>query len=509
MRISSSDFDAAIFDLDGVITHTAALHAAAWKAMFDDYLQARAERGGTDYTPFDIDSDYRRYVDGKPRYDGVASFLESRDIHLPYGDSGDPDGKETVCGLGNRKNSLFRERLQREGVEVFDDALALIRRLRAAGLRTAVVSSSKNCQAVLRAADIEALFDERVDGVTSEELDLEGKPAPDIFLEAAKRLGVSPKRAVLFEDAVAGVQAGRAGGFGCTIGVDRNGQAEALREAGAQVVSSRLTELAGDDGPLPSALDCLDVIAPAGQKIALFLDYDGTLTPIVERPEDAVLDEAVRTTLHRLAEHLLLAVVSGRDLADVRERVGVEAIFYAGSHGFDIAGPGSYRLQHEAGEASLPALDAAEKTLGEKLAGIDGAALERKRFALAVHYRRVAEGDVQKVRSVVEAVLAGQTRLRLGEGKKVLELRPDIDWDKGKAVDWILDALSPESDGARPIYIGDDTTDEDAFSALVGRGVGIAVLEKERPTAAGYRLRNPGEVHRFLNALCRQRGDSA
>jgi beta-phosphoglucomutase family hydrolase len=241
--ISRKDYDAVLFDLDGVVTRTAKLHVAAWKAMFDDYLRRRAESRGEAFQPFDPVVDYRRYVDGKPRQAGVVDFLASRGILLPSGRPDDPPERDTVYGLGNRKNRLYLKRMAEQGVETYPSTLALIRALRSRGFRTAVVTASKNCTEVLDTAGIAGLFDARVDGLTLEERGLAGKPAPDSFLEAARRLGAEPARAVVLEDAIAGVAAGQAGGFGCVIGVDRAGQAEALRRAGADVVVADLAEV--------------------------------------------------------------------------------------------------------------------------------------------------------------------------------------------------------------------------------------------------------------------------
>jgi HAD superfamily hydrolase (TIGR01509 family) len=211
--------------------------------MFDEYLLQRAATIGEAFQPFEIATDYKRYVDGKLRYDGVRAFLESRGIDLPLGNPEDPPDKETICGLGNRKNELIQEFLASGEVDVFEGSVALVRQLRSAGIKTAVVSASKNCEAILEAAGIADLFDTRVDGVVAAQLQLSGKPAPDTFLEGARQLGVKPERAVVVEDAVSGVQAGRAGGFGLVIGVDRKGDPEALRTNGADVVVSDLGEL--------------------------------------------------------------------------------------------------------------------------------------------------------------------------------------------------------------------------------------------------------------------------
>jgi alpha,alpha-trehalase len=241
--LSRDRLDAVLFDLDGVLTATARVHAACWKRMFDDFLKRRAERRDESFVPFDIEVDYKRHVDGKPRYDGVSSFLESRDIDLPYGEPSDPVDRDTVCGLGNRKSAMVVHVLNTDGVEPYPGSVALVELLRRRGFKTAVVSSSNNCEAVLEAAGITALFDVRVDGMVADRLGLAGKPAPDTFLAAARELGVEPERAAVVEDAIAGVEAGRDGGFGLVVGVAREGDPGALREHGAHIVVADLGEL--------------------------------------------------------------------------------------------------------------------------------------------------------------------------------------------------------------------------------------------------------------------------
>lgn len=238
-----SQIRACLFDLDGVLTQTARVHAAAWKEMFDAFLRDRAGRTGERFVPFDPVADYDTYVDGKPRYDGVRSFLASRAIELPEGDPSDPPSAETVYGLGNRKNELVLAMLKRDGVQVYEGSVRYVRAVRDAGLHRAVVSASANCREVLQAAGIEDLFEVRIDGIVVEEKHLKGKPAPDTFLAAAEELGAKPAEAAVFEDALAGVEAGRAGHFGFVVGVDRTGQHEALVQHGADVVVSDLAEL--------------------------------------------------------------------------------------------------------------------------------------------------------------------------------------------------------------------------------------------------------------------------
>jgi beta-phosphoglucomutase family hydrolase len=232
-----------LFDLDGVLTKTAKVHAAAWKQMFDSFLRDRSAHDGTPFVPFDPVADYDDYVDGKPREDGTRDFLAARNITLPAGTPDDAPDAQTIHGLGNRKNEILLAMIRSDAVEAYDGSVRYVRAVRDAGLRRAVVSSSANCRDVLRAAQIEDLFEARIDGVTIERDQLRGKPAPDTFLAGAKALGLEAAEAVVFEDALAGVEAGRAGKFGYVVGVDRAGQADALREHGADVVVPDLAEL--------------------------------------------------------------------------------------------------------------------------------------------------------------------------------------------------------------------------------------------------------------------------
>jgi beta-phosphoglucomutase family hydrolase len=236
-------YDAWLFDLDGVVTDTARVHAAAWKAAFDPVLEAEGTRTGVRQEPFDPVDDYLRFVDGRPRADGVRGFFAARGLELGEGSPGDPPGAHTVCGIADAKNELVRRVLATDGVAVYPGTLALLELLRSHEVRTAVVSASENTGAVLAAAAIGDLFDARVDGLVARELHLPGKPAPDTYVEAARVLGVPPSRAVVIEDALAGVAAGRSGGFGLVVGVDRVGQARALAEHGADVVVGDLAEL--------------------------------------------------------------------------------------------------------------------------------------------------------------------------------------------------------------------------------------------------------------------------
>ncbi len=255
--------------------------------------------------------------------------------------------------------------------------------------------------------------------------------------------------------------------------------------------------------PLPSALDHLEAIrqTSAHKQLVIFLDYDGTLTPIVPRPEDANLAETMRAVLGDLARTQTVAIVTGRDLQDVQRRVALDTIYYAGSHGFEIAGPNGLHDIYAPVHDFLSALDAAETALCERLHGIPGAQVERKHFAIAIHYRRVSASATSSIHTAVEAVQQAHPSLRQTGGKKVFELRPTLDWHKGTALFWLLDAMGLARDAVLLVYIGDDVTDEDAFAALPREGIGILVAEQPRQTAARYQLASTEQVGTFLMAL--------
>ncbi len=254
---------------------------------------------------------------------------------------------------------------------------------------------------------------------------------------------------------------------------------------------------------ITSALDRLPQIKQrlSGRRVVVFLDYDGTLTPIVDKPDLAVISNEMRDVLHRLASSCTVAIVSGRGRADVYELIQVDRLIYAGSHGFDIAGPDMTKIQHEEGKHLLPTIETVNRQLVERVKSIDGALVENKRFSIAVHYRLVAKDQIPLIEGIVDEMLKTTPTLRKGYGKKVFELRPAIEWNKGKAVLWLLGALDLKGSDVVPFYLGDDTTDEDAFDALKEIGIGILVAETPRPTAASYLLKDTREVKQFLETL--------
>ncbi|NGX43441.1 MAG: putative glycosyl hydrolase [Chlamydiae bacterium] len=504
--ISPKKHHAVIFDLDGVITKTASVHATAWKRLFDEFLKNHADTEGHPFEPFDPEADYLKYVDGKPRYEGIESFLKSREIEIPLGDPDDPPEQQTICGMGNKKNKMFVEELERSGVEVFPSSIELIKQLRKRGIKTALISSSKNCTPIINKVGAAHLFDAKIDGIDTAKMNIKGKPAPDIFLKAAEQLGVEPQHAVVVEDAISGVQAGRSGNFTLVIGVDRADQSDALLANGADVVVKDLEEVSIHDDleVRPNALESLDEIRKTHQnkEFAIFLDYDGTLTPIVSHPDQAILGEAMHNTLKQLAAKYTVAIISGRDRPDVEKHVKIEDLFYAGSHGFDIAGPNDQHFEIDEGKTKLPALEASEKELREAIPQINGAWVERKKYSVAIHYRQVKPEKEEEVEKIVDEVHSHYYEdLRKTTGKKIFELQPNIPWNKGKALHWLLKLFKLDREDVIPIYLGDDVTDEDAFKALIDHGIGIVVQEEPKPTAAKYTLKDPDEVEKFLKSL--------
>ncbi|WP_312884778.1 trehalose-phosphatase [Nocardia barduliensis] len=504
--IDARRHDAVIFDMDGVVTDSASIHAAAWTELFDAFLNQRPAGGGQDRSPFTED-DYLRFVDGKPRYRGVADFLAARGIALPWGRPSDSDSAETICGLGNRKDHLFLERVAREGVQAFESTVTLVRRLDDAGIRTGVFSASRHCAEVLTAAGVADLFTVRVDGIDAETLGLPGKPDPSMLLEATRRLGAEPDRTVVVEDAEAGVAAGRSGGFALIIGVDRHAGTDRLLAQGADIVVADLAQVRLRGGfrrisEVPDAMECWSRIVDllSTEKPAVLLDFDGTVADIVADPAGAEPIDGVAAVLTALATQCPVAVISGRDLTDLRDHVGVDGIWYAGSHGFELMAPDGNRHVHDAAPGAERALAEAARELGQRLNDIAGVLVEHKRFAVAVHHRNVAVEDVGRVVAAVHEV-GHAAGLRVTHGRRVTELRPDVAWDKGTALRWILDHLTVP---VLPIYLGDDLTDEDAFDAVEADGLAIVVRAEEtgdRHTAARFSVAGPRQVRAFLERL--------
>ncbi len=379
----------------------------------------------------------------------------------------------------------------------FDSTLTLVRQLREIGVGTAVFSSN-NCRNAVTAAGIDDLFAVQVDGL----------------VEAANRLAVRPGRCVVVADDAAVIEAGRAGGFALVIGVDRMERADALRGVGADTVVADLHDVTvrtGDQrmSQLPDASQALGEIA--ARRPAVFFDFDGTLSDIVNDPDSARPVAGATEALAKLAAQCPVAVLSGRDLADVTKRVGVPGIWYAGSHGFELTAPDGTHHQNDAAAAAIPVLEQAAGQLRDQLGPIPGVMVEHKRFGVAVHYRNAARDRVGEVAAAVRAA-GRRDGLRVTTGREVIELRPDMDWDKGKTLRWVIDHLHEAGSASpTPIYLGDDITDEDAFDAVRHDGVPILVRHNDdgdRATAALYALDSPAQVSEFTDRLARQLTDA-
>jgi trehalose 6-phosphate phosphatase len=390
----------------------------------------------------------------------------------------------------------------------FESTVKLVRQLEEIGVGTAVFSSNRSCQDVLTGAGIGDLFPVRVDGsVTAITL-----------AEVANRLAARPGRCVVVATDAARVAAGREGGFALVVGVARTGHRDALRHSGADTVVADLREVAVRTGDqrmsrLPDALQALGLTdGLAARQPAVFFDFDGTLSDIVDDPDAARLAPGAAATLQKLAARCPVAVLSGRDLADVTKRVGLPGIWCAGSHGFELTAPDGTHHQNDDAAATIPVLAQVAAELREQLGSIPGVVVEHKRFGVAVHYRKAARDRVGEVAAAVRA--AGRRHaLRVTTGREVIELRPDIDWDKGKTLRWVIDHLQHVGSGPLvPIYLGDDITDEDAFDAVRHDGVPIVVRHSDdgdRATAALFALDSPARVSEFTERLARQLADRA
>jgi trehalose-phosphatase len=390
-------------------------------------------------------------------------------------------------------------------VPIFGATVDLARKLRGIGVSAGAYSSSPQCQQALKAAGVDDLFAVCIDGIAGERGTAE-KPNPAVLLEAASRLGMRPQRCVVVEASGAGVAAGCDGGFGLVIGIDGTAGGDELARAGADVVIADLADVAVRTGDkhiseLPNALTSYGQLIgiTSARESMLFLDYDGTLSSIVSDPGAARLVDGAAEALELVATACPVAVLSGRDLADIRTRVDTTGIWYAGSHGFELTGPDGTYHENEEASVFVPILERAAAELSQRLAQIPGVRVEHKRFAVAVHYREVAEEHVSEIASATHK-LGQRAGLRVTSGRMLVELRPDLDWDKGTTLEWIRDRIDP-SGSLLPIYIGDDLTDEDAFEAIKFDGIGIVVGHDEdgdRKTAAHFTLQSPDQVREFL-----------
>ncbi len=501
-------YDAVIFDIDGVVTDTASIEVSAWSQCFDEYLAQRAPAEGENHSPFTGD-DYDRFLAEKPCCDAITDFLASRGIFLPTDGEADSTG-DIVRGLATRMRQLFLK-LSAEGAPVCDSTVALVRKLHDAGLRTGVYSPGRKCQQVLAEANLGADFTVGVDSCSNGQPGLPGEPDAALLLETARQLDVSPSRCVVVEASTAGVTAARDGGFALVIGIDRAGHADGLSRSGADAVVDDLARVIvrrvdRQMSTLPDALQSYGQIAAVigVRRPAVLLDFDGTLSPIVDEPSAAALADGAADALRALAAQCDVVVLSGRDLADLWSRVRLFGLWYAGSHGFELSAPDGSRYHNETAEATIGVLEQVAAELRDRFALLDAVAVEHKRYSVAVHYRNAAPGVVREVTATVHTI-GNRSGLRVINGRKVTELQPNVAWDKGKALRWIVHRIAG-ADVRLPIYIGDDLTDEEAFDALRYDGMGIVIRngdEGDRGSAARFALDGPTAVREFTERLAR------
>jgi len=523
--IDRTRFDAVLFLLEGVLVDSDALLVSVWRQAFDEFQAARLATAttmdpglrqneaqtshaaaATPTAPFDAARDYPMQIRGYP-FDLVAGrLLAARQITVPPGGARDRPEALSTWGLARRAERILAARL-RAGVAVRDAAVRLAKTLHRCGFRVGLVSREAQATALLQAAGLLGLFDARVDGRDVQRFRLGPWPAPEPWRDALRRLEVPVRRSAALVSGPAEAAAARQAGIAAVWNVgDRAalGGAPDVIDAFTVVLPSAPARGAAA-APLPSALEHMDAVVPAGGPVALFLDFDGTLTGITGTPGEAMLADYVRDMLAAIARCIPVAIVSGRDRENLQARVQLPMLYYAGSHGFDIAGPDGLRYEHPDALACVASLDAAETYLHGRLDRVPGALVERKRFALATHYRKVEPAAVPRVEEAVAAVLAAHPDLRPSRGKKVIELLPAVDWHKGRAVDWLLARMGP---AAWPIYVGDDQTDEEALALLKERGSGIVVQDTPAATAARYRLASPDEVAKFLALLAARLGEA-
>lgn len=497
---------AVIFDMDGVVTQTASLHFKAWKCIIEQFLP-RINKNNS-FT----EEDYFYCLDGMPRKEGLTQYFKAIDlskdlIHILY-----KNLEECIEDLCQQKNALVIQWLSEQTIECFPDTLKCIEFLLSRGYQIALISSSKNCRLILQKAGISQIFSVYVDGIISEQLKLPGKPHPAIFLEAAKRLNVLPQECLVVEDALAGVKAAKEGGFGKVVALDRKNRLyhEFLKLDPDYILSDlspdqiMLYHHLTDNRTLESGFRVIPLIwnlLKNQNQLVLFLDYDGTLTPIVETPEKAILSQPMRQCLARLSQNYLTVVMSGRGLENLKKIIDISTIFYAGNHGFECLGPEHDELTYQVGNEYREDIISLYQQLVHLLKNIPGCIIENKNCSLSIHYRLVKNHWHQNICDVLDDVLTDYPNLIRHCGKMVFEIRPHVAWNKGLASEYILNQFKLKNPNLIPIYIGDDVSDEDAFEVFKDKGITIKVMDYIQYTKAHYFLHSPLDVQKFLNYL--------
>lgn len=480
-------FEAVIFDLDGVLVDTRLLHFSSWEKVFNEYLITKKTESLFTF------EDYLSHVDGKPRREGISDFLKSRGL---------VDEAPVIDELADKKNKIFHEILDADLPEVFPNTIPAIERLKLYNISVAVVSSSANGRFILEKLNLSHHFSVIIDGHLGKNLNLKGKPAPDYFLEASKRLGLSPDQCCVVEDALAGIKAAKQGNFRMIYGLERIGESLslALYNAGSDMVISSLTQI----GSVPNALLCWDKIQWSfnNKDVALFLDFDGTLTDIAATPDSVMFSNTTKKILQLCSQSMKVAIISGRDRLNVKSIVGLDHVFYAGCHGFDISGPGCFHFSVDSIENSLKSLETATLLFESKLSGFSGVIIERKKFGTAVHYRLADQKKHDLIIEDLKTILHSFPDLKAKDGKKVFEIIPNVEWGKASAINKLTEILNIDKSKTILIFIGDDKTDEEAFVELDDSCLKIRIDQSGHAfTNADYHLKDPFEVMVFLTRI--------
>jgi trehalose-phosphatase len=498
---SSMPFEAIIVDVEGVITDTRQLHFESWKECIDEILLDEFEKGKNEEKQLKplTATEYYQYFEGKNRLDGIREFIDERGIFL---------NKEQIESLAAKKNIAYRRHLLEHRPEINEESVEAVKKWKGQKIAMAAVSSSKNCTEMLLHTGIRDLFDVQIDGSMVDELGISGLGKEALYLEAAEQLGKRVDECVVIEDAPYGITAVRESGFKYVIGMSKGRQyiVNELYTLGADMVVSSLLDIGQDKPNAITGRD--DLFRFMGNRTPVFfLDFDGTLSDIVQNPDAATLRPEMPVLLSDCAKMYKVAIISGRDRAVIEDKVNIPYIYHAGCHGFDISGPDDFHFEVEEARAIKPLINQVAKELQNDLADIKGLILEDKKFFTAIHYRKVQDdAQVAKALQLIKEKIAATEKLSFKEGKKVLEIGPAINWNKGKAVRKLCELFKMDSSLSVPIYIGDDTTDEDAFKELVGWGIGIKVSsEANVPTAADYILKDTAEVSEFLRLLVSRR----
>ncbi len=492
-----------IFDLDGVLTQTHNLHARAWNKLFLEFLGKRRQGPHTeneDLHDYDDKNDYQRFLDGKPRLEGIKSFFRSRNI--PYEEN-------LIRELGEKKNIFYQKLLEMEGPHTVPESVSFIQKLREHNVPMAVVSSSRNCRLILKMAGIDDYFKVIIDPQIAESKHLQGKPRPDYFIEAAQKLNKRQNECAIVEDSLAGVKAGKDGDFKkvYAIKLDKDKQAmEKLKAEGADQVLSSLWEIkeAQEMLTLPDVFTVFKDIFPESEKknYFLFLDFDGTLSPIVAEPEKARPLEGIKEIVQRCSEFFPVCIITGRDTEVIKKLLPLTDIYYAACHGFEITGPKEYHYELPEALALIPVFDKAQHLLTLRLSAMEGLIIERKKFGLAFHYRKIGSDSViAELKKEIQEYCLNHQELRFQLGEKVIEIQPHLNWDKGKALLKLYQVLNLKMKDTPPLYLGDGNTDEDAFREMRDCGVPILASIEARPTLARYHLKGPQKVKKFLETI--------